>query len=245
MSFPGIEKFWGWSGGVHLTTRGALRGVVRNAGYSGVAEANKAFSPAFDAAYTHLLQRKLGLTALKLGNNWVDVLRSEADEASETTREASPDAQFVLELFRLMAGCRADFTDTWRALSDVPALSVALHTTRSPGLPLAGRHQHRAGVDASNKGGSMGGSDRDWELSDDELLRPLRAVLEASGASSAHMRGWATWTRKYMARIDSQVRWLTRYWRHFPTLVPGMPLFSKRGACSVSVVRLPRDSLGN
>lgn len=221
-----------------------MRDVVRDAGYSGVAEASKAFSPAFDAAYTGLLQRKLGLTALKLGSNWSDILRSEVDEANETIREASPDARFVLELFRLMASCRADFTDTWRALSDVPALSVALHTTRPAGLPSAGRHQHRAGVDASdldqdraervrdrssNKYGSAGGNERDWEMSDNELLQPLRAVLKDSVASSAHMRDWATWTREYMARIDSQVRLLTGYRRRFPKWVPGMPFYSRRG----------------
>lgn len=227
--------------------RGSLRAVVRIAGYSGVDEAKKAFSPAFDAAYTDLLQRKLGLTALKLGSNWVDVLSSEADEANkatneatnEATREASPDAQFVLELFRLMAGCRADFTDTWRALIDVPTLSVALNTTRSSGVPLTGGHGRRAGVDASpcegardsdedrrgkgrdsagNKNGSVDGNGREWEMSDDELLRPLRDVLKASGASSTQMRGWATWTREYMARIDFQVRWHGRG-HTFPKLV--------------------------
>ena len=106
-------------------------------GVSGIAEANKVFSPAFDAAYGQNLQRKLGLTGMGLGSGWVDLLRRTDADGSETTGNVSSDARFVLELFRLMSCCDTDFTRTWRSLLDVPALSEALGARGGGGEILA------------------------------------------------------------------------------------------------------------
>lgn len=151
--------------------------AVSHAGVSGVAEANAAFSPAFDAAYTAHLQKKLGLRGMDLGSGWVNPRRSGGAPPGEMQEKLPRDAQFVLSFFNLMASCRTDFTETWRALLDVPALSERLGAT-----------------------GFEDGICSD----DEETLRPLSAVLNAAGASSTARKQWATWIREYSSRIDSQ-----------------------------------------
>ncbi|CBJ27840.1 conserved unknown protein [Ectocarpus siliculosus] len=157
-------------------------------GVSGVAEANAAFSPAFDAAYTVHLQKKLGLSGMDLGSGWIHPRRSGDAPAGEMQEKLPPDAQFVLSFFDLMAACRTDFTETWRALLDVPALSVARKARRN----LTTEHLEATGVED------------DICNDDEETLRPLSSVLNAAGASSTARKQWATWIRDYSSRIDSQ-----------------------------------------
>lgn len=195
-----------------------------NAGVSGVAQANKAFSPAFDSAYTAHLQRKFGLTGMELGSGWVDVVRDGGVSRCETKSELSSDAQFVSRFLGLMATCGTDFTDAWRALLGVPALSTVPKTkTESEevrlgkegiaggqagtyeGLDEAGMRapgKHRNGDNTS--GGCCPRDGDGPEVTDEEALRPLLKVLRAAGMSSDRMRDWAEWTRAYMARIDTQ-----------------------------------------
>ncbi|CAM9859545.1 unnamed protein product [Ectocarpus fasciculatus] len=156
-------------------------------GVSGVAEANAAFSPAFDAAYTAHLQKKLGLRGMDLGSGWVHPRRSGGAPPGEMQEKLPPDAQFVFSFFNLMAACRTDFTETWRALLDVPAQSVARKARRN----LTTEQSGAGVVDA-------------FCADDEETLRPLSAVLNAAGASSTTRKQWATWIREYSSRIDSQ-----------------------------------------
>lgn len=193
-----------------------------HAGVSGVARANEAFSPAFDAAYTAHVQRKLGLSGMELGNGWIDKLRT---TGSETFGERSSDAQFVSELFRLMASCRADFTRTWRALIDVPALSLVLHASELSSVRIRARAGKPGGLETSPSGpvgdlasgllernlrGAGIAEDGDSldaidAVTDREALRPVIGILNAAAASNEQMHEWADWVREYMARIDSQV----------------------------------------
>lgn len=170
-------------------THGApLAVAVARAGVSGVAEANAAFSPAFDAAYTAHLQKKLGLRGMDLGSGWIHPQRSGSAPPGEMQENLPPDAQFVLNFFNLMTACRTDFTETWRALLDVPALSVARKARRN----LTAEQSGATGVEDDICG------------DDEETLRPLSAVLNAAGASSTARKQWATWIREYSSRIDSQ-----------------------------------------
>ncbi|CAM9343077.1 unnamed protein product, partial [Hapterophycus canaliculatus] len=160
-------------------------------GVSGVEEANGAFSPAFDAAYTAILQRKLGLADMELGSGWIHPARCGGKASDKATGEVSSDARFVLRLFWLMSECRTDYTGTWRALLDVPALSA---TRTAQGLDM-----NREGPASSAR------AEEDRTHSDDEeTLRPLRAVLKAAGASSEQMQEWVIWLREYSSRIDTQ-----------------------------------------
>lgn len=195
---------------------------------SGVAEANKAFSPAFDSTYTNHLQRKFGLTGMELGSGWVDALRDGGTPPCETKAELSSDAQFVWRFLRLMSTCETDFTDTWRALLDVPALSAVPKTTTPEGLEVrsgkegiaGGQACTSVGLDDAGTKAPEGSQNRDGtaeecctrdgggsEVTDGDALRPLITVLRAAGVSSDRMRGWAEWTREYMARIDTQASW--------------------------------------
>lgn len=203
-----------------------------NAGVSGVAEADKAFSPAFDSAYTNHLQRKLGLTGMELGSGWVDVLRDGGASPCETKTELSPDARFVSRFFRLMSTCETDFTDTWRALLDVPALSTVPKPT-SAGLEVRvgtegiaeGPASTSVGLDDAGKRAPVGSRNRDStakgcctldgdgpDVTDEDVLRPLVPVLRAAGASSDRMGDWAEWTREFMARIDTQASLCQRFY---------------------------------
>lgn len=165
--------------------------TVCSAGQSGIAEANDAFLPAFDAAYTFRMQRKLGLEGMDLGNDWAAALRSGSAERHQGTHATlSWDAVFLLDLLRLMANCRTDFTDTWRALIDVPGSSEALKSRNSSEL------------DSDSVG--AGESHEDMEVWDDECLQPLAAVLARAKPSQKQRQQWAQWIRQYMARIDSQ-----------------------------------------
>lgn len=168
------------------------------AGVSGVARANETFSPAFDAAYTTNLERKFGLCGMKLGSGWMHPSRSAGGAAGGATK----DAQFVLEYFRLMSACRVDFTDTWRALLDVPALSAAHKVQQRSGAPV------HSGVDGTQAGvgrGCASGTQEDTICgNDEEVLRPLLSVLTAAGASREHKRQWAAWAHDYSSRIDIQ-----------------------------------------
>lgn len=194
------------------------------AGVSGVAEADKAFSPAFDSTYTAHLQRKFGLTGMELGSGWVDLLRDGGASSCETKADLSSDAQFVLRFFGLMATCGTDFTDTWRALLHVPALSTV--PPKKTGLENVGlKEEGIAGRQASTYEGLDGAGTRisgkhrngdstsegcctrdgvESEVTDEEVLRPLVKVLKAAGVSSDRMTGWAKWLREYMGRIDTQ-----------------------------------------
>ncbi len=165
------------------------------AGLSGVARANEAFSPAFDAAYTSILQRKLGLSGMELGSGWMHPSRSGGGAAG-----ATKDAQFVLEYFRLMSTCRVDFTDTWRALLDVPALSMTRKARRFSGGAVEG------GEGRSDIGQGSGRDCASGTQEDDTWgnLRPLRSVLMAAGASGKQIREWAAWVHEYSSRIDTQ-----------------------------------------
>lgn len=179
-------------------------------GVSGIAEAKKAFSPAFDAAYSEHLQRKLGLTDMKLvgGRGWVDILKSlDADgREHETVGDVSSDTRFVLELFRLMTCTGTDFTNTWQSLMNVPSLSEA-QSSRA----RVGSEEFFAPTDSSDKndGAVVEESHQECnegvELSDEEVLRPITDVLRASRVPREYRGEWACWIRKYMARIDSQV----------------------------------------
>lgn len=118
--------------------------------------------------------------------------------AGEATTE---DGQFVLEYFRLMSVCRVDFTDTWRALLDVPALSAARKVQRS-GAPV---HSGGDGTEVGGGDGCASGSREDAICgNDEEALRPLLSVLTAARASSEQMREWAAWVRDYSSRIETQ-----------------------------------------
>lgn len=176
---------------------------------------------------------------MELGSGWVDVLRdgdASPSETSEMKVELSSDAQFVSRFFRLMTTCETDFTDTWRALLDVPALSMVPKATSPAGLKVRVGKEGIAGGQASTSVGLDEGSTRvpggnrnrdstaeGWstrdgdapEVTDEEALRPLFSVLRATGVSSDRMRGWAGWTREYMARIDTQVRECERFSRSF------------------------------
>lgn len=168
------------------------------AGVSGVAQANQAFSPAFDAAYTTRLERKFGLCGMKLGSGWMHPSRSDGGGAGSSTK----DAQFVLEFFRLMSACRVDFTDTWRALLGVPALSAAHNVQRRSGTPL---HLGADDTEAGDGHAGASGIQKDAIYGNhEEELRPLLPVLTAAGASSEQMREWATWVHEYSSRIDTQ-----------------------------------------
>lgn len=169
------------------------------AGVSGVARANEAFSPAFDAAYTTSLERKFGLCGMKLGSGWMHPSRSRGGAAGATTE----DAQFVLKFFRLMSSCRVDFTDTWRALLDVPALSATSKTQQFSRAPTV----HSGADGGTELGGGRGcanGTQEEAIYSNEQALRPLLSVLMAAGASSEQMREWAAWVREYSSRIDTQ-----------------------------------------
>lgn len=135
---------------------------------------------------------------MKLGSGWMHPSRSGGEATGATTE----DAQFVLEYFRLMSSCRVDFTDTWRALVNVPGLSAARKAQQLSGAAV------RSGADGTDVGGRRGcASDTEEETiggSDEEALRPLRSVLTAAGASDVQMREWAAWVREYSSRIDSQ-----------------------------------------
>eukprot|EP00903_Cladosiphon_okamuranus_P015722 g14512.t1 len=169
-------------------------------GVSGVARANEVFSPAFDAAYTASLEHKFGLCGMKLGSGWMHPSRSRGVAAGVTTE----DAQFVLDFFRLMSSCRMDFTDTWRALLDVPTLSAARKTEQFSGAP----NVHSRSDDGTELGGGRrcaNGTQEEAIYGDDqEALRPLLSVLKAAGAASEQMREWAAWVREYSSRIDTQ-----------------------------------------
>lgn len=116
---------------------------------------------------------------------------------------STQDAQFVLDFFRLMSSCRVDFTDTWRALLDVPALSAARKAQQPSGAPV-----HSRADDGTELGGDRGcasGTQEDTICgNDEEALRPLLSVLTAAGASSEQMREWTAWVREYSSRIDTQ-----------------------------------------
>lgn len=192
------------------------------AGQSGIAEANAVFSPAFDEAYTLHLQRKLGLEGMELGDEWVAALRHPSEERSGTLAIPS-DREFVMDLMRLMADCGTDFTDTWRAFIEVPPMSVALRRKVSSGsrprsaeemqpesnaMPMSREREGLGDPDFGYRDGS------NWEertktrvnidVTDDECLRPLSAVLTAAGTSGDRKKQWARWIRRYMARIDTQ-----------------------------------------
>lgn len=205
--------------------------LADNAGVSGVAEANKAFSPEFDFTYTSHLQRKFGLTGMELGGGWVDALRSGGTSPCEMKAGLSSDAQFVWRFFQLMSTCETDFTDTWRALLDVPALSKVPKMTPG-GLEVrlvkeviaGGQVSTPVGLDDAGTRASGGSQNREStaeecctrdgdgsELPDEDALRPLVSVLRAAGVSSDQMRGWAEWTREYMARIDTQASLCERF----------------------------------
>lgn len=200
---------------------------------SGVAEANEAFSPAFDAAYTAHLERKLGLAGMELGNGWVDLLRNGAAGIGETKGQLSPDANFVLEFFVLMSTCRTDFTRTWRALLDVPAFSVALRNKCSSGSRFQSKAERLTlnktpsskGCDPLSKDLGRGGqnppitSDADnsqdgyrVEITDEEALRPFLAILKEAEVSNKQIQAWAAWIREYMVRIDTQASYFCQLW---------------------------------
>lgn len=172
-------------------------------------QANEAFSPAFDAAYTANLERKLGLFGMELGSGWMHPSRS-GGGAPRTTK----DARFVLTYFRLMSACRVDFTDTWRALLDVPASSVAgkAHPFSEPRMQseagtMGGKPRPCARLGAADKAGNRCASSTEEGIicnTDEEMLRPLLSVLKAAGTSSEQMREWASWVREYSSRIDTQ-----------------------------------------
>lgn len=179
---------------------------VHCAGVSGAAEANDAFSPAFDAAYTAILQRKLGLSGMELGSGWIHPARSGGAASDTTTGEVPSDAKFVLRLFRLMSECRTDYTETWRALLDVPALSMTCTGQKVAGERSPSGAHVAEGLDDERQGpASSAGGARDSICGDDEeVLRPFRAVLKTAGASSTQMREWAIWVREYSSRIATQ-----------------------------------------
>eukprot|EP00752_Nemacystus_decipiens_P010009 g8924.t1 len=162
-------------------------------GVSGVARASEAFSPAFDGAYTASLERKFGLCGMKLGGGWMHPSRSRGEAAGATAE----DALFVLEFFRLMSSCRMDFTDTWRALLEVPGSSAARTAQQLSGAPVG------TGVGG---GRSLASGTHEEVIydNDEEALRPLISVLTVAGASTAQMREWAAWVREYSSRIHSQ-----------------------------------------
>ena len=169
---------------------------------SGVARANEAFSPAFDAAYTSILQRKLGLSGMELGSGWMHPLRYGGGAVG-----ATKDARFVLEYFRLMSACRVDFTGTWRALLDVPALSVARKSRKVSGgsMQSGGAGAARSNIgQGGGRGGASGTQEDDIWGNNEEALRPFRSVLMAAGASGEQMREWAAWVDEYSSRIDTQ-----------------------------------------
>ena len=120
----------------------------------------------------------------------------------EAVGATTEDAQFVLKYFRLLSSCRMDFTDTWRALLDVPGLSAVRKAQQLSGL------SSRPGADGSDVGGGRGCASGNQEeiicANDEEALRPLRSVLAAAGASTEQMREWAAWVREYSSRIDTQ-----------------------------------------
>lgn len=174
---------------------------------AGVTQATDAFSPAFDAAYTANLQRKLGLFGMELGSGWMHPSRS-GGGAPSTTK----DAEFVLNYFRLMSACRVDYTDTWRALLDIPAASVSgnAHQSSGPrvqsGASTVGETDPYEGLDSGEKLGRRGTSDTEEGSicgTDEEVLRPVLPVLKAAGASSEQMREWVPWVREYSSRIDT------------------------------------------
>lgn len=213
--------------------------LAGNAGVSGVAEANKAFSPEFDITYTNHLQRKFGLTGMELGSGWVDALRDGGTSPCEMKTELSSDAQFVLRFFQLMSTCETDFTDTWRALLDVPALSTVPKITPA-GLEVRvvkegmarGQASTTVGLDDAGTGAPGGSQNRESaaeeccctrdgdgsQVPDEKALRPLVSVLRAAGVSSDQMRDWAEWTRDYMARIETQAS----FWERFHGLSVGL-----------------------
>lgn len=179
--------------------------------------------------YTTRLERKLGLTGMELGSGWVDLLKGEGSdnhESKDKANEWTPDGQFVMRLLHLMSDSGTDFTNTWQALADVPASSAGLpKSTRSlldasmtmresdtTGLrPPACTNGHSTGASTSgsndaigSQGGDLTGTHRPF-MSDEEILRPLLALLVTAKASSTQRQEWAVWTREYMARIDSQV----------------------------------------
>lgn len=161
---------------------------------------------------------------MDLGNGWTAALRSGSVEPSKGTPALlSRDAVFLLDFLRLMADCRTDFTDTWRALMEVPALSVALKSRDFLELRM------RAGARVEPSTGSNGvrtvdpglGEDGNWACDssdgeaaskshgnmegwDDECLQPLAAILARAKPSRKQRRQWAQWIRQYMARIDTQ-----------------------------------------
>lgn len=200
-----------------------LAGPLFGAGQSGVAEANSAFSPAFDAAYTAHLQRKLGLEGMDLGNGWAAVLRNRYTP-NEGPVNLPPDGVFVLDLLRLMEDCGTDYTDTWRALSGVPALSVTQDgddvsglRTRSGGdsISSVGPNKMRAAgpdLDIGEDGQpECGGLMReDVEICDSKCLQPMSAILADAKVSGDQMRRWAQWIRQYMVRIDEKVSLFSR-----------------------------------
>lgn len=120
--------------------------------------------------------------------------------------EVPSDARFVLRLFRLMSECRTDYTGIWRALLDVSALSSTHEAQQLSGTQSQSgadvtenveiRGAGPASVDSSEEG--ITGGD------DEETLRPLRAILNAAGASSTQLEEWAIWLREYSSRIGAQ-----------------------------------------
>lgn len=193
------------------------------AGLSGVARANEAFSPAFDDAYTTYVQNKLGLAGMDLGEGWMHESRSEgckrgagSNNGSSDSKGITSDAVFVMELFGLMADAETDFTDTWRALMEVPALSAASNETmsflsaRAPKGPIPPETVSRSSPPHEVEKASVGtelsdGTGYSRIIRDEECLRPLRKVLEVAKVSSEQAGRWGRWIGEYMARIDSQV----------------------------------------
>lgn len=143
---------------------------------------------------------------MELGSGWMHPTRSGGEAAG-----ATKDAQFVLEYFRLMSASRVDFTDTWRALLDVPALSMTRESRRFAEASMqSGAGDAVEGGEARSDVGQ--GSGRDCASGNQEVgtwgtneaLRPLRSILMAAGASGEQMREWAAWVHEYSSRIDTQ-----------------------------------------
>lgn len=160
---------------------------------------------------------------MDLGNGWAAVLRNKYTP-NEGPVALPPDGVFVLNLLRLMEDCGTDYTDTWRALSGVPALSVAGDGDNVPGLRLrsgeelvssVGSNKMRAAgpdLDISEDGQRECGSlmSEDVEICDNECLQPMSAILADAKASRDQMRQWAQWIRQYMVRIDEMVSLCSR-----------------------------------
>lgn len=170
---------------------------------------------------------------MNLGAGWVRALQHDQSSVIEGSRQVSSDAVFVLEFLHLMADCRVDFSDTWRALMEVPALSVALRVPSSlpygtspetnprhvesiePGYQAKKEYLVNilgAGIEVEEHachrifgGPTTESYTQIRDITDEECLRPLSAVLRASNSTIEQLKGWSRWIRRYMARIDLQV----------------------------------------